>query len=159
MKFFTVVQNVCGGCTMCCKLLGIIDMEPPKPKDVWCRHAQKGVGCAIYETRPLSCREYQCLWLQLNMAPEFRPDKIHGTLAATNDGQNIVLHEDTGWPGHARYVMRDFIGNFTKSGQRWVAVVCGTSRTLIAREDLLKRVRFDTSDPDPTKHAIVEDAP
>lgn len=51
----------CGTCTLCCKVLAIEELS--KAHGVWCPHAKPGRGCAIYDTRPGSCREFHCGWL------------------------------------------------------------------------------------------------
>ncbi len=67
-------RNRCGSCTMCCKTIGVTDID--KPPNVWCGHCEIGQGCKIYETRPTSCRTYECLWFSNDwMADELRPDR------------------------------------------------------------------------------------
>ena len=62
----------CGDCSLCCKVLGIPELE--KPKDVWCPNFAAGAGCRIYADRPPSCRNFACQWLtDLTMGPEWKP--------------------------------------------------------------------------------------
>ena len=64
----------CGTCTLCCKLLGITEIE--KPAWEWCSHCAPGRGCTIYETRPPSCREFECQWLCEPELPEsLKPER------------------------------------------------------------------------------------
>jgi len=49
-----------GSCTACCVTRDVPELE--KPPGMRCDH-QTPNGCAIYETRPDSCREFACLWL------------------------------------------------------------------------------------------------
>lgn len=64
----------CGTCNLCCKVMGILELE--KPKGVWCSHAVPGCGCAIYPDRPNSCREFSCLWLlDRSLGEEWKPEK------------------------------------------------------------------------------------
>jgi len=52
----------CGTCSLCCKLLGILELE--KPQGQWCPHCKPGKErCTIYETRPDTCRTFNCAWL------------------------------------------------------------------------------------------------
>ena len=83
----------CGECTLCCKLMGV--PEIPKPSAKWCADCDQGVGCRVYDTRPPSCRNFQCFWSIDEAFPdEFRPDRI-GALAAFNDSpDSAVLHVD-----------------------------------------------------------------
>jgi hypothetical protein len=51
----------CEGCTMCCTLLSIEELDKPRGQD--CSHCDIGVGCATYETRPPSCANFFCGYL------------------------------------------------------------------------------------------------
>lgn len=51
----------CDGCTLCCKLLGVVSLQ--KPQNVWCNHCDIGKGCTIHPMRPESCRAYSCRYL------------------------------------------------------------------------------------------------
>ena len=118
--------RICGPCTLCCKVLAIPELE--KPSNRWCQHAARPQGCRIYSERPESCREFQCLWLQ-GLAPDWaRPDKVHGVLRPTTDGEHLILHEDPGYRGTARRLLREFLDRFTDDGKRFVVFVCGEER-------------------------------
>lgn len=85
----------CDGCTACCKVMKIRELE--KPAHTWCKHCEIGVGCGIYATRPESCRIYECVWLQSQrggkpLAPELRPDKSRVVMGVTNGGDDLVLY-------------------------------------------------------------------
>lgn len=62
----------CGDCQLCCKVLPTKEID--KPADTRCRHQKHGVGCAIYERRPMSCRLWLCLWL-MGEPVGARPDR------------------------------------------------------------------------------------
>lgn len=51
----------CDGCTLCCKLLGIAEIE--KPRGVWCKKCEIDVGCTIHPSRPKPCRNFFCGYL------------------------------------------------------------------------------------------------
>jgi hypothetical protein len=85
----------CEGCTACCKVLKIRELD--KPAHTWCRHCEIGVGCGSYETRPESCRVYECIWLQTQRLPrpmafELRPDKSRVVIGTTNKGEEMVFY-------------------------------------------------------------------
>ncbi len=63
----------CGSCTMCCKTMSVQEID--KPNNVWCRHVRNHSSCAIYETRPNSCRTFDCLWLRGIGTDAMRPDR------------------------------------------------------------------------------------
>jgi hypothetical protein len=121
----------CGDCTLCCKVLGVEEGDFHKRKDQWCAHATKRHGCGIYETRPSKCRDFACLWLTGQFGrDEHRPDKIHGVVTPTTDGKNWVIHEDPGFPGHARAVLKRAITTWLDRGKEfYVVVVCGDKRS------------------------------
>lgn len=48
--------------------------ELDKPINTPCVHLSQ-IGCGIYETRPQSCRVYDCAWLHGHFADYERPDK------------------------------------------------------------------------------------
>ena len=88
-------MHSCDGCTACCKVLKIRELN--KPGNTWCQHCKLGEGCGIYETRPESCRVYECIWLQTQkmarpIAFELRPDKSRVVIGTTNQGEDIVLY-------------------------------------------------------------------
>lgn len=88
----------CGNCTMCCKLLAVTELG--KLKNTQCEHCDVGVGCKIYDDRPVSCGGFSCLWLQtqdkaLKKLPlSLRPDKSKVVIHATPDEKNVVAKVD-----------------------------------------------------------------
>jgi hypothetical protein len=85
----------CDGCTVCCKALKIRELD--KPAHTWCQHCQIGVGCGGYETRPESCRVYECIWLQTQqlsrpIALALRPDKSRVVIGTTNHGEDMIFY-------------------------------------------------------------------
>jgi hypothetical protein len=87
---------------MCCKLLGIKEIK--KQSGEWCPHCAKGVGCKVYEERPPSCYNFECLWLQsqdqpgAKLGPEFRPDKCKVVLHPTTNDKVMAANVDPGYP-------------------------------------------------------------
>ncbi len=61
----------CGECKACCTAIGIVELGKPNYKR--CEHLCKS-GCAIYNSKPASCTEYQC-WYTAGLVDD-RPDKI-----------------------------------------------------------------------------------
>jgi hypothetical protein len=85
----------CDGCTACCKVMEIRELN--KPGNTWCQHCKIGVGCGIYDTRPESCRVYECVWLQSQrggkpLALELRPDRSRVVIGVANQGEDFVLY-------------------------------------------------------------------
>lgn len=89
-------KRACAGCTMCCKLLSIEELD--KPMGVLCRHAQNGRGCGIYEQRPWGCRAFECLWLSTPEVPDYwRPEQSKMVLAGDETGTLISVIVDENW--------------------------------------------------------------
>ena len=69
-----VAGRACGTCTLCCKVIAVVDFD--KPPGVWCPHCVRGKGCGIYETRPTDCRTFFCEWmLTTSLGPEWKPER------------------------------------------------------------------------------------
>lgn len=89
--------RACGTCGMCCKIPKIEALEKPPGK--WCVNAEIGKGCKIYETRPMTCRRFLCLWLQdPSIRPEWKPDKSKMYLSMELSGERLAAHVDPASP-------------------------------------------------------------
>ncbi len=87
----------CGTCTMCCKAVGVVEID--KPGGVWCRHCVSGKRCTIYEARYVSCRTFYCEWMvQKALGPEWKPDRAKFVLANTDAGRHLTACVDPGYP-------------------------------------------------------------
>ena len=51
----------CRDCQECCNVYQI-DSIDKKPRTT-CSHLNKD-GCVIYETRPIECKNYECMWIK-----------------------------------------------------------------------------------------------
>ena len=74
----------CGSCTMCCKTMSVWEIE--KPNGVWCKHVKGHKSCEIYESRPRSCRDFNCLWLRGVGTDAMRPDRSRIIMVEAEDG-------------------------------------------------------------------------
>lgn len=71
-----VTGRTCGSCNVCCVALTINDKALQKAQGYRCRNTLPDKGCAIYETRPDTCRTFFCGWRQLKWIREtLRPDR------------------------------------------------------------------------------------
>ena len=85
----------CGSCTLCCKLLGIKEID--KKEWTWCKHCNPGRGCGIYDSRPPSCQKFYCGYRQsIDISEEWFPARSHMVLRA--QGIGIVCYVDPGYP-------------------------------------------------------------
>jgi len=93
-------HNDCGTCTYCCHVMKVKELN--KPANTSCTHCIEGSGCAIYNDRPNSCREYECLWLRSQqfdkpLASGLRPDRCKVVIGTANNGNDVVLYTE---PAH-----------------------------------------------------------
>jgi len=92
-----VPVHACGGCTLCCKVMGVEEIG--KPGGVWCPQCSVGVGCKIYESRPAACRTFDCAWLyEAALGPQWRPDKARFVMAYELGGKRLVVRTDAQRP-------------------------------------------------------------
>lgn len=86
----------CGSCTLCCTVMRVATMEPPKPEHKTCDHCTSN-GCSIYSKRPEQCATFQCMWLgsqrvpAFALAPALRPDRC-GVVIDLNGAGTIIAH-------------------------------------------------------------------
>lgn len=138
----------CGDCRLCCKLLSVQADDGGavfKPFLKWCEHATRGVGCAIYATRPRACRTFECTWLASQrrvpaerMAPELRPDRCHVIFGPPDPARPehiLNVHCDPHHPqAWARHDVKGWIERIVNLGIAVVLTV-GTKHTTL-RQDL-----------------------
>ncbi len=71
-----VPERRCGECDVCCVVPLIADPALQKPAHQQCRNLVKGAGCAIYQWRPSTCRNWLCGWrLMPELEDAWRPDR------------------------------------------------------------------------------------
>lgn len=82
-------MRTCGDCTLCCFEMAVEEID--KPMCATCPSVTKG-GCGIYQTRPESCRTFECMWLEEPpyglphlLSEEERPDKCGVMFHAAGD--------------------------------------------------------------------------
>lgn len=87
----------CGNCTLCCKLVGVNELFKPEGK--WCRFCTIGEGCRVYETRPFSCRGFECEWYMHPGLPEdLRPDNCKVVFFCLADTKICLTIVDSNYP-------------------------------------------------------------
>ena len=119
------MERICGGCTLCCKVLEIPELG--KPINVWCPFCDIGRGCKIYPSRPQSCKKFLCGWLQDPIIPEsLRPDQC-GVVIEKLPGYSVHLAlmdpiRPTAWMGPE---IRSVLDAYVKTG---IAILVGTGK-------------------------------
>lgn len=91
-----VLGRICGECSMCCKLMEIVELS--KPVGQWCEHVRKKNGCAIYSDRPGSCSGFGCGYLHWPIAGDhWFPAKSKMVIVA-EDQSRMAVHVDPNTP-------------------------------------------------------------
>jgi hypothetical protein len=100
-KFEVVQGRECGACSLCCKLVAVIELA--KVEGLWCTHCAPGKGCQIYDDRPSSCRGFHCGWLQTDdFGPEWKPTTSKMVIAAEGDGNRLTIYVEPSFPTNWR---------------------------------------------------------
>ncbi len=89
----------CDGCTLCCKLPAVVGMA--KPPMVWCKQADPGKGCRIYDNRPNDCRWFYCRYLlHAEIGEHWKPLTSRMVLdyEKTSNGERLAILVDAGRP-------------------------------------------------------------
>lgn len=103
----------CGECTMCCKLLPVVELD--KPAGVMCDHCVGRSSCGIYSERPQDCKTFECMYYQMeNVSTDLRPDKCGVIFEKLND--TLIL--GTGDPDRKEFpkYLNKQISLFTEDG-------------------------------------------
>ena len=124
----------CDGCTACCKIMKVRELD--KAAHAWCRHCHIGSGCGIYTERPASCREYECLWLKTQqmdkpISPALRPDRSRVVIGTANQGEDLILYVSPDRPDAWK---RGELARFVLDMKR-----CGTA-VMVSCNDELRQV-------------------
>ncbi len=87
----------CDGCGLCCKLIGVKELE--KAPHVWCRYFKRDKGCAVYEVRPGGCADFACDWLLDDQLDEaWKPDRAGFVLHTSGGGKTLNVDVDPANP-------------------------------------------------------------
>jgi hypothetical protein len=126
-----MTENRCGTCTACCRVFAIAEM-PEKKAGQWCQHCAVGKGCKVYDERPPTCVEFECLWLlsqkrsdpRERLSPELRPDRSKVVFSPSTDDTIMAATLMPNAPAaHHRRDVQALIGTMVRGGMR---VVVGT---------------------------------
>jgi hypothetical protein len=132
--------RACGGCTLCCKVYAIPELQ--KPPGVWCRHCAPGKGCKIHDETPEQCRLFNCLWMTDGKMPDaWRPDRAKFVLSIFPQNGFIYGQVDPGAPdawrrepyfGGLKGLARSLLDE-----RRHVVMFVGGEATLVMPEDAI----------------------
>lgn len=124
-------MSACGDCNVCCTLMGVEELR--KPHGEACVHICPK-GCSIYQFRPASCREFECLWLQMqareNPLPKaMRPDRCGVMFVPAPITDTIAAHCTTKEAFDTKPVSTH-VARWLRHGIKVVRIV-GDDRTLM----------------------------
>lgn len=93
-----VAGRGCKGCTLCCKVLAIAELD--KPRAVWCTHCDVKAGCKIHGRHPAECRDFYCGYLiNGELGEHWNPTKSKMVLAYEEaHAPRLSVHVDPGRP-------------------------------------------------------------
>lgn len=134
----TIPGRTCGTCTLCCKLLGITEID--KPRGEWCANCEVGRGCLIYEHRPSECRDFYCAYLtSAGIGEQWFPGRSKMVVAPELDGERVVIHVDparpTAWRDQPYYADIKRWAAFAARDLRPVIVSVGDRSIVILPEE------------------------
>jgi hypothetical protein len=112
----------CGECTLCCEVIGVVELR--KPYYAPCEHCT--AGCSIYDSRPRSCRHFQCMWTVANnprlhslFKDHDRPDRSGFVFDIAIESETRILDVY-----EARRVSKDEARNAFRKAQRVNKKLC-----------------------------------
>ena len=88
----------CDGCSMCCYILEIEELN--KPMGSWCKNCSTRKGCDVYPEHPSECRDYQCGYLVLDelFGEEWKPSKSKMVVSAELEGRRFRVNVHPSYP-------------------------------------------------------------
>lgn len=93
-------MRTCGGCTLCCKLVPVVEMRHGEPSflkvaNQKCPHQKFGKGCLIYNDyarKPVACGTWSCRWLSGKDTEDLpRPDRCGYVI---DEAPDMLILED-----------------------------------------------------------------
>ncbi len=102
-----VANRVCGECTACCTVMGVAELNKanyqPCAHDCGC--------CAIYDSRPITCRSWCCGWLLglIEGDERRRPDKLGLLFNRENLAGKPTTVAYEVWPGAGRQSNNEYL--------------------------------------------------
>lgn len=88
-----IENRSCDGCTMCCKVLAIPELE--KPLQTWCSNCNIGSGCTIYDERPEPCRVFYCQYRRdPGLGEEWAPSKSKMVVDSEVENERLAIYVD-----------------------------------------------------------------
>ena len=129
-------KDICGDCTLCCKLPpifnekrdGTLDYDKPfKEFNEWCKNCSTKKGCDIYDDRPDICKGFYCLYAQSKiegdpMDEAFYPKKSKFFVTIENEARlkegqvSIYIDETRHYDVFTKAPYNTFVKNLLDNG-------------------------------------------
>ena len=114
----------CDGCTMCCKLLSIEELD--KPPLTWCRLCDTKRGCTAYAQRPTECRDFYCgFLLDPTLDERWKPSASKLVVTFEDHCNEILIHVDPDRPDAWRKEP------YYSQIRRWAAAATGGGKVIV----------------------------
>jgi hypothetical protein len=93
MEHDLVHGRSCDGCTLCCKLLEIAELD--KPRGCWCPYCDQKRGCEIYDERPEPCSGFYCGYRRIpHLDDRWKPSRSKLLINYEPALNRIAIHVD-----------------------------------------------------------------
>jgi hypothetical protein len=93
-----VQRRNCHGCTLCCKLLSVEELD--KAPLTWCAMCDPKAGCKTYEHRPTECRNFYCGYLlDTSLDERWKPSSCKMVVSFEEHANATVIYADAAYPG------------------------------------------------------------
>jgi hypothetical protein len=123
----------CDGCTLCCKLLGVCELNLAPLS--WCPHCKTKAGCSIYAQRPTECRQFDCEYLlDAAMGSHWKPSRCKMVVVTEAFAHSVVVHVDPDRPDAWReepYYSQLCQWARTAADKNWQLIVWQGSRKIV----------------------------
>lgn len=136
----------CGECGECCFALDV-DVDGGS-KMTECPHFCG--GCTIYEDRPKSCADWNCLWITGDAPKSQRPDRtkiifwLPDLDTAARWSNRLVMAAETMEAAHRMPSTEKYIRKLQRAGNSVMVIHVDGGRTLYVQREFLARVIVDS---------------
>lgn len=124
----------CGTCSLCCVLPDIAEFD--KPANQPCRHCLAGGGCDAYDIRPVTCRDFFCLWrTDATLGPEWEPSVSRMMMYAQGPQLTVLVEPEAGaiWQQSPYRGWLEAKAEALKPSAGYVVVYAGEEVTVVKR--------------------------
>lgn len=150
VPFMAAPGRACGGCTLCCKVYALPELE--KPAGQWCKHCAPGNGCKVHDNPPSpQCSQFFCLWMTDAKLPDaWRPDRAKFVLSIFPPNGFVYGQVDPGSPGAWReepyFAGLKSLARSLLEERRHVIMFVGDEATLVMPDDAVPLGKMTAAD-------------